>query len=224
MEGFGGVVLGFCRKEINLILSKYQHHSFFKPQLHYFFMVEVGEHITHETLEEIDSSREVDNLKRVEAALFVSGRFLSTQELVALTDLNPILLNQTLSELAEKYDDKCALEIVNKGDLWKMDVRVEQREIVNRLASGSEEFTKAEQETLAIIAHKNPITQSKIISIRGNKAYDHIKKFTDLGLVKSRKVGRTRELALSEEFFDYFSLGKKEKLEGAGDESSTLDN
>lgn len=180
-------------------------------------MVEVGEHITHETLEEIDSSREVDNLKRVEAALFVSGRFLSTQELVALTDLNPILLNRTLSELVGKYDEKCALEIVNKGDLWKMDVRAEHRDIVNRLASGSEEFTKAEQETLAIIAHKNPITQSKIISIRGNKAYDHIKKFTDLGLVKSRKVGRTRELALSDEFFDYFSLGKKEKGKGETD-------
>jgi segregation and condensation protein B len=174
-------------------------------------MTEIGEHLTHETIEEIDSSRELNNLKRVEAALFVSGKFLSVQELVSLTDLNPILLSQTLSQLSEKYDEKSAIEIVNKGDLWKMDVRIEHRDIVNRLASGSEEFTKAEQETLAVIAHKTPITQAKIIEMRGNKAYDHVKKFIDLGLVKSRKVGRTKELSLSDEFYDYFSLGKKEE-------------
>jgi len=165
--------------------------------------------MTKETQEELDDARDVDNLKRVEAALFVSGKFLSQGELVALTDLNPILLNRALNALSERYNDDSAIEVVNKGDLWKMDVRVEHHGIATRIASGSEEFTKAEQETLAIIAYKQPITQSKIVHVRGNKAYDHVKRFRELGLVLSKRVGRTRELTLSNDFYDYFNVKDK---------------
>ncbi|MFA6022854.1 MAG: SMC-Scp complex subunit ScpB [Candidatus Pacearchaeota archaeon] len=167
--------------------------------------------VTKETLDEIDNSQDLENLKKVEAALFVSGKFLTTQELVTLTDLNPILLEHSLSVLADKYNENSAIEIVRKGELWKMDVRKEHIDIVNRLATGSEEFSKAEQETLAAIAHKNPVNQSKIIQMRGNKAYDHVKRFLELGLIKSKKAGRTKELSLSDEFYDYFNVGKEEK-------------
>ncbi len=179
--------------------------------------------ITKETLGEIDSLRDIENMKRVEAALFISGKFLSTQELVALTDLNPILLNQALSSLSDKYSEDFSIEVVNKGDLWKMDVRKEYIDIVNRLATGSEEFTKAEQETLAVIAHKQPVSQAKIIQIRGNKAYDHIKKFLDIGLIHSKRLGRTRELSLSNEFHDYFSLGKKERSQGKKEDNEAIE-
>jgi segregation and condensation protein B len=170
-----------------------------------------GEHFSSKTVDELDNVRDLENLKKVEAALFVSGKFLSTQELVALTDINPILLNETLEKLKESYSEG-AIEIVNKNDLWKMDVRNEHRDIVNRLATGNQEFTRAEQETLAIIAHKHPITQAKIISIRGNKAYDHVKRFLELGLVTSKKSGRTRDLSLSEEFYNYFHISKKKDV------------
>ena len=174
-------------------------------------MKEIEANISKETLEEIDNAREIENLKKVEASLFIAGKFLSTQELVALTDINPILLNNALNDLIDKYGENSAIEIVNKGDLWKMDVKNEHRDIVNKLATGNNEFTKAEQETLAVIAYKQPITQAKIIHIRGNKAYEHVKKFVDTGLVVPKRAGRTYELKLSDEFYDYFSLGKKEK-------------
>lgn len=174
--------------------------------------MEIMDIVTKETLDELDNSRDIENMKKVEAALFISGKFLSKQELVALTDLNPILLDQALSKLADKYDDGFSIEIVNKGDLWKMDIRKDYVDIVNRLATGNNEFSKAEQETLAVIAHKQPITQSKIIHIRGNKAYDHIHRFLELGLIKSKKAGRTKDLSLSDDFYDYFNVGKKEKV------------
>src|SRR3989344_5944396 len=165
--------------------------------------------LTKETQEELDNSRELENMKRVEAALFISAKFLSLQELVALTDLNPILLEHSLSQLVDKYGEESSIEVIKKGDFWKMDVKNEFRDIVNKLATGNNEFTKAEQETLAIIAYKQPITQSKIIHIRGNKAYEHIRKFTELGLVKTKRHGRTYDLSLSYEFYDYFSVKEK---------------
>jgi segregation and condensation protein B len=89
-----------------------------------------------------------------------------------------------------------------------MDVRPEFSHIVNRLATGSPEFSKAEQETLAIVALKQPIKQSVIVKIRGNKAYDHIKKFSGLELIKKKKSGRTYELNLSADFYDYFNISE----------------
>ena len=99
-------------------------------------------------------------------------------------------------------------EIIEKSGSWKMDVRQKYSYIINKLATGSAEFSKAEQETLAIIAFKQPIKQSVLIKIRGNKAYDHVKKFSDLGLIRKKKVGRTHELSLSEEFYDYFNVSE----------------
>ena len=85
--------------------------------------------------------------------------------------------------------------------------------LVNKLATGSSEFSKAEQETLAILAYKQPMKQSVLVKIRGNKAYDHIKKFADMGLIKKKKMGHTFELTLDETFYDYFHVSGDEKQE-----------
>lgn len=162
---------------------------------------------TSKTLKEIDESKEKEDLKRVEAILFVSGRFLSMQELISFTDLNPIILEELIEKLQKKYDEKdSSIEIVKKNNLWKMDVRQQYHDIINKLAGGKSEFTKAEQETLAIIAFKQPIKQSVIIKIRGNKSYDHIKKFFETGLIKKKKEGHTYILTLSDDFYDYFNI------------------
>jgi segregation and condensation protein B len=162
---------------------------------------------TSKTLNEIDEAREKEDLKKLEAVFFVSGRFLNMQELISYTDLNPIIIEELIEKLQEKYDkDDSAIEIVEKNKMWKMDVRAQFYNIINKLATGKSEFTKAEQETLGIIAFKQPIKQSVIINIRGNKAYDHIKKFEDTGLIKKKKIGHTHELSLSDDFYDYFTF------------------
>jgi len=154
----------------------------------------------------------------VEATLFVAGRFMSLQELVAVTGINPITLRETLSALQNKYSEG-ALTLVSNSENYKLDVNPAYHWLINKLASGKSEFTKAEQETLAIIAYKQPITQSVMVKIRGNKAYEHVKKFMDVGLIKTKRVGHTLQLSLNENFYDYFHLDKKEeKLENQKEE------
>jgi segregation and condensation protein B len=166
--------------------------------------------ISRESAEEVDSEREREQGKKVEAALFVAGRFLSLQELVTLTDVNPILLKKILEDLQERYSER-GIEIIHKENLWKMDVSSEYMWIVNRLATGSSEFSKAEQETLALIAYKQPIKQSVVVKIRGNKAYDHVRKFVEMGLITKKKAGHTADLGLSEDFYEYFHLPQGEQ-------------
>lgn len=166
----------------------------------------------NEIAKETDEAREVEHLKKLEAALFIAGKWMSMQELVMLTDLNPLLLRQLLDKISEKYSrESSAIAILNKEDLWKMDVREEYANMVNKLATGNSEFTKAQQETLAVIAYKQPVKQSVIIKIRGNKAYDHIHDFRSLGLVKAKKLGHTWELNLSEDFYNYFHVDNKKE-------------
>lgn len=158
---------------------------------------------------ELDEAREIDNIRKVEAALFVSGKFMSLKELVALTDVNPLILRDILRTLEERYKGK-GVEVVRREDLWKMDVHPDFVYMVNRLATGNSEFTKAEQETLAIIAYKQPMKQSILIKIRGNKAYDHVSKFVEMGLILKKKVGHTSEISLSENFYNYFNVADKD--------------
>jgi segregation and condensation protein B len=179
-----------------------------------------------DTIKEIDDSREKENLKKLEAVFFVSGRFLNMQELISFTDFSPVIIQELIEKLQERYGrDDSAIEIVStlqsvprddsegmstrgKNEMWKMDVKQEHVDVINRLATGSSEFSNAEKETLAIIAYKQPIKQSVIIKIRGNKAYDHIKKFVELGLLRKKKMGHTNILTLADEFYDYFNLNE----------------
>lgn len=135
------------------------------------------------------------------------------QDLVMLTDLNPILLRQLIEKLRESYGEDSSTEIINKDNAWKMDVKPEYVGMINKLATGTAEFTKSEQETLAVIAYKQPVKQSVLIKIRGNKAYEHVKNFISLGLVKGKRAGHTMELELSADFYDYFHVSGKEDSE-----------
>jgi len=164
--------------------------------------------ITGSTAEEIENEfedNEKESEEKVEASLFIAGKFLNFQDLIMLTDINPLMIKEILHRLEKKYSSG-VIRLVNRNNSWKMDVIEKYHYLINKLATGKVEFTKAEQETLAIIAYKQPIKQSVVIKIRGNKSYDHIKKFRELGLITAKRAGHTLELSLSEEFYEYFNV------------------
>jgi segregation and condensation protein B len=168
--------------------------------------------ITESTAEEIETEfedKERESEEKVEAALFIAGKFLNLQDLIMLTDVNPIMLKGILHRLEKKYSSG-VIRLVTRSNSWKMDVAEKYHFLINRLATGNAEFTKSEQETLAVIAYKQPIKQSVVIKIRGNKSYDHIRKFRELGLVIAKRAGHTLDLSLSEEFYEYFNVTQKD--------------
>jgi len=164
-------------------------------------------------MENNEQNQETELLKKTEAALFLAARWLNMDELVKLTSINPITLAELLQKLEGKYNSGNGAITLTKSDVygvksWKMDIQQEYAYLTNCLATGEAEFTKAEQETLSVVAYKQPIKQSVVIKIRGNKAYDHIKHFIQSSLVTSKRAGRTFELNLSENFYNYFNLKK----------------
>jgi segregation and condensation protein B len=154
-------------------------------------------------------------MERIEALLFISGKWMSEVEIIRIIGIDPISLREKIEELKKKYVGGIIIreKEIDGIKYYKMDVKEEYKNYANFLSIKKTEFTKAEQETLALIAYKQPIKQSIIVKIRGNKAYNHIKKLLDYGLINAKKYGHTYLLSLTEKFFEYFDLKKSKNFE-----------
>ena len=84
-----------------------------------------------------------------------------------------------------------------------MQVRSEYLSKVKHLAI-STDLPKSILRTLAIIAFKQPIKQSIVVKMRGNKAYDHIERLNDEKFIKKTREGNTYVLETTKKFIDYF--------------------
>ena len=157
-----------------------------------------------------DTQKEVLKQK-IEAVLFTTAKFMSLQEITDLCNItSSSITKKLLEELQQDYSQKSSsLTIQEEFEKFKLNVKKEFGAITNKLASGSE-LDSPTTKTLAVIAFKNPLLQSEIIKIRGNKAYDHIKQLLESAMITSEKKGRTRLIKLTPKFFDYFDIAEKE--------------
>ncbi|MBI4448149.1 SMC-Scp complex subunit ScpB [Candidatus Woesearchaeota archaeon] len=148
-----------------------------------------------------------DYEKRVEAILFTTGRFMAAEEIAQLCQIGSIgVVKEALEKLRKEYETKdSALTVYEENNKFKLSIKKEYNYLTSQLLNNTE-LDGPTQETLAIIAYKQPILQAEVIKIRGNKAYDHIKILKDQEFVTSEKSGRTRLLKLTQKFFDYFDV------------------
>lgn len=151
--------------------------------------------------------------KKIEAILYTLGKFITAEEIAKILDTTPKTVEKNLDKLKQLYQKQdSALTIQTIENKYKLNIKKEHAHLTNKLLSDTE-MDKPTTNTLAIIAYKSPVTQSEVIKIRGNKAYDHIKQLKESNLITSKRHGRTRLLKLSEHFYDYFDVAEKELKE-----------
>jgi len=121
----------------------------------------------------------------------------SYKEITTKSDLAAFI--KVMTEFLKKMDREDVVPVP------KLTIKKEYLYLTEKLLSDCE-FDMPTQETLAVVAYKNPVLQCDVIKMRGNKAYDHIKLLKDEGFVLSEKSGRTRLLKLAPKFFDYFDV------------------
>jgi len=141
----------------------------------------------------------------IEAALYASGRTLLLRELADLSGLSEQQAGALALELAAQYAARdSGLEIRSIGEGYSMQVRFG---LAGRVISFAPKEIEAPLiRTLAIIAYKQPIKQSSLVEIRGNKSYDHVKELEKRGLIKAEKFSRTKLLSTTSGFADYFGI------------------
>jgi segregation and condensation protein B len=99
---------------------------------------------------------------------------------------------------------KSALEVTQIGKKWTFQIRSEYTEKARYFAPP--ELPEDVVKTAALIAYHQPIRQSDLGDMIGEKVYDHVKMLRGLNLVSAKPEGRTLSLTTSRQFSDFFGL------------------
>ena len=148
----------------------------------------------------------MSTMKLIEAALFMSTQPVSLEEVARITGLeSPKKAFVLIEDFAREFNkSNSALEIVVTHDnKYCMQVKNKYMAKVSHLAVTTD-FSKAVLRTLAIVAYKQPIRQSIVVKMRGNKAYDHVNALAEEGFVTKVKESNTYSLETTKKFEEYF--------------------
>jgi segregation and condensation protein B len=153
----------------------------------------------------------------VEALVFASDKPVTVQRLRQLTRVADVRrLEQALADLAEDYRERgLILQTVSGG--YQFRTRTAWSAWVQQLIAGRPvRLTRAQLETLAILAYRQPITRPEIDDIRGVDSSATLKLLLDRGLIralgKREEVGRPTLFGTTKEFLDFFSLSDLREL------------
>jgi segregation and condensation protein B len=148
-----------------------------------------------------------DYKKTVEAALFVSGRAMDTEELAKLVGIGSVgHVKKILDELILDYQNRDSSLIISRaGEKYTLGVRNEYAEKVNSIA-GSPDISRSSLRILAYISKNEPIMQSAIVKAFGGATYEHMKELSEKEFIRTMKIGRTKRVETTNKFKEYFSL------------------
>ena len=153
-----------------------------------------------------------DSLRRlVEALIFASDKPVTLQRLRQLTRISDVTrLDQALTELFSDYRDRgISLHQVSGG--YQFRTNTQYSPWVQQLIAGRPvRLSRAQLETLAIIAYRQPITRPEIDDIRGVDSSGTLKVLLERSLIrvlgKKEEVGRPLLYGTTKDFLDFFSL------------------
>jgi len=142
----------------------------------------------------------------IEAALFISGRDMSLEELRTLTGIGALgYLRTVVEELRTDYDDRqSAIEILEANGKYSMRIRNECIDRVKEFAQDSE-ISKSALRTLAYISKHDGMLKSALARKMGSGIYQDVRELVASEFVKPQKAGRSSKLWLTEKFKKYFS-------------------
>ena len=148
------------------------------------------------------------NLALLEAALYVAGRPLDLRELCSvLSTRSKKKTKKYIKLLIQEYSSrKTALEIIElKDDRFVLQLKAEHTPLVKKLVNRPL-LSSGPLKTLSYIAYRQPVSQKRVIEVRGQHAYGHVKLLRDMGLVTAERSGRSIALKTTDYFADYFGL------------------
>jgi len=161
----------------------------------------------------------------IEAALFVAGKGVSLKELEKLTGLEQAVLKDILEQIQQEYSQRDSGIMVEKSEnSYVMRVKPEFEERIMPMIPETD-LSKSMLKTLALIAHEQPIKQTLVVKLRGNRVYHYIHQLMDLGFIDAKPDGRTSILTTTPKFREYFHIDdvKKEITRIEGPKQMTLE-
>ena len=148
---------------------------------------------------------EKDQKALLEAALFMSPDPLTLNILSKVTGITSRReLKDILEQIKQEHEiDTKGVELAITQEGYQFKVKDDFINQVSSLTPHSD-LTGGMLRTLGLVALRQPMPQSDIVKIQGNKTYGYIKKLEKKGLITSEKVSRTKVLRTTKEFERYF--------------------
>ncbi|MDD5416679.1 MAG: SMC-Scp complex subunit ScpB [Candidatus Aenigmarchaeota archaeon] len=149
----------------------------------------------------------IERLKpQVEAALFMTNDVITEQHLIKMFGADKEILQKVLQELKIEYNKpEHGVQVFETSTGYQMKIKPDYAQKVRTLTP-YKDLSRGLLKVLALVAYKQPITQSNIVKIIGNRAYDYVKKLEQKGLIRTEKHGRSKALIATKEFANYFGL------------------
>ncbi len=159
---------------------------------------------------------EISELQNIiEAALFAAGEPLGVRKIQALfeEEVKPSkeAVYEVIEKITELYEPK-AMELVRIGSGWRFQTSEKYAPWMRKLSSNKPpRYSRAQLETLAIIAYRQPVTRGDIEEIRGVAVSSEIiRVLEERGWIREighRDVpGRPALFGTTQEFLSYFNL------------------
>lgn len=155
---------------------------------------------------------EEDLEQMVEAVLFSAGRPLTVPEIERSVGKPRSEIRKAVKKLRRMYQNrKTALEISKIGR--KFSLQLKSRYNKYGLEMMDKEMSEPLLKTAALIAYYQPIKQSELKKMVGEKVYDHVDELEEKDLILVEPDGRTYSLRTSPKFQEYFGLEAKDRNE-----------
>ena len=147
-------------------------------------------------------------LRLLEAALYVAGRPLDLNKLCSVLSTRSKKKTKKFTKaLMQEYSARnTALEILElKDERYVLQLKADFTPLVKKLVNRPL-LSAGPLKTLSYIAYRQPVSQKRVIQVRGQHAYGHVKLLRDMGLVAAERAGRSMTLRTTDYFADYFGL------------------
>ena len=148
------------------------------------------------------SELQLDTL--LEATLFGAGRSMSVTELCDSLGYDEDEMLDCLYSLRSTLKRRRggALQIAEVGDRWAIEVKPDIAEHLPKEAKT--ELPKKLLKAASLIAYHQPMSQSRLVELLGQKAYDYVRELAQDGMIDRRKDGNTRRLTTTRRFSEAF--------------------
>ena len=144
----------------------------------------------------------------LEASLYVVGRPLDLNEICSvLNTRSKKKAQEYVRILRQEYISRStALEILElKDQRYVLQLKAEFTPLVKKLVNRPL-LSSGPLKTLSYIAYRQPLSQKRVIEVRGQHAYGHVKLLKEMGLIAAERNGRSIILKTTDYFADYFGL------------------
>jgi segregation and condensation protein B len=144
----------------------------------------------------------------VESVLFSAGKPVSVEEIQTSTGLAPKQVQDSLEQLIQSYDldrkNDTSIEIIKAGNKYTMQVKKSFTD--QSMMLGRPEIKNDLLKTLALIAFHQPVKQSNLRHMIGERIYHDVDELIGMHLIHTEPHGATEVLTTTRLFPEYFGI------------------